>query len=82
MIWGNMGVRNEMNEWYDIRKKVLNEGVSKRQVMREQGLGWATLKKILKHSKPDKYRMSEILRSPGQLDRSFHAHLTVESMNT
>lgn len=49
-----------MNEWYEIRKKVLNEGVSKRQVMREDGLGWSTLKKILNHSKPDKYRMNQI----------------------
>jgi len=46
-----------MDRWTEIRKKVLVEGVSKRQVMDEEGIHWETLKKILVHSQPPGYRM-------------------------
>ncbi len=45
-----------MEKWEEIRRKVLVEGVSKRQVMKETGLHWETLKKILAHSSPPGYR--------------------------
>lgn len=48
-----------MYRWTEIRKKVLVEGASKRGVMSEEGLHWETLKKILKHSQPPGYRMSQ-----------------------
>jgi lambda repressor-like predicted transcriptional regulator len=41
-----------MQWWSEIRHRVLVEGVSKRQVLRETGLHWSTLEKILTHSEP------------------------------
>lgn len=48
-----------MDQWTEIRKKILVEGVSKRQVMEEEGIHWETLKKILAHSEPPGYQMSQ-----------------------
>jgi len=45
-----------MHWWSEIRRQVLVEGVSKRQVLRETGLHWTTLEKILTHSEPPGYR--------------------------
>jgi hypothetical protein len=45
----------------------LVEGVSRRQVLRETGMHWLTLKKILEHSKPPGYRQ-EKLRPPSSVD--------------
>ncbi len=45
-----------MDEWTEIRRRVLVEGVSRRQILRETGLHWLTLKKILAHSEPPGYR--------------------------
>jgi hypothetical protein len=39
-----------MDEWMTIRPRVLAEGVSKRQILREMGMHWTTLEKILEHS--------------------------------
>ena len=50
------GVYCDMDQWLDIRRKVLVEGVSKRQVLRETGMHWTTLEKMLSHSKPPGYR--------------------------
>ena len=41
-----------MEQWAEIRRRVLVEEVSKRQVLRETGLHWQTLKKVLHHSEP------------------------------
>src|SRR5271156_3012011 len=46
----------DMELWGRVRHKVLVEGQPKRQVMREEGLAWDTLKKILAHSAPPGYR--------------------------
>ena len=46
----------DMQGWSEIRRRVLVEGVSKRQVLRETGLHWTTLEKILTHSEPPGYR--------------------------
>ena len=46
----------DMELWGRVRHQVLVEGRPKRQVMREEGLAWATLKKILAHSAPPGYR--------------------------
>jgi transposase len=48
----------DMEQWSTIRRRVLVDGVSKRQVQRETGLHWKTLKKILGHSVPPGYRQS------------------------
>ncbi len=45
-----------MEWWADIRRQVLVEGVSKRQILRETGLHWKTLEKIISHSVPPGYQ--------------------------
>lgn len=49
----------DMEEWTTIRRQVLTEGVSKRQVLRETGMHWRTLEKILSHSRPPGYQLGE-----------------------
>ena len=49
-------MRTNMNEWTEIRRKVLVEGVSKRAIRREYGVGWDTLEKILTHPDPPGYQ--------------------------
>jgi transposase len=49
-------VRTDMELWSEIRRKVLVEGVSKRQICREYGLGWWTLEKMLAFTEPPGYR--------------------------
>jgi len=44
-----------MNEWTEIRRKVLVEGLSKRSACEEYGLGWRTLDKILRNPEPPGY---------------------------
>jgi transposase len=48
-----------MNEWTEIRRKVLVEGASKRSVAQAHGLGWRTLEKILANADPPGYRGAE-----------------------
>ena len=48
-----------MDRWMEIRRRVLVEGVSKRQVMAEEGIHWETLKKILAHGNPPGYRQKQ-----------------------
>jgi transposase len=45
-----------MEDWSEIRRRVLVEGVSRRQILRETKMHWLTLKKILEHSEPPGYR--------------------------
>jgi transposase len=45
-----------MENWAEIRRRVLVEGVSQREILRETGMHWKTLKKILEHSEPPGYR--------------------------
>src|SRR5512134_2548136 len=47
-----------MDDWSEIRRRVLVEGVSRRQILRETGMHWQTLKKILEHSQPPGYRQA------------------------
>ena len=48
-----------MDQWIDIRRRVLVEGVSKRQILRETAMHWRTLEKILTHSQPPGYRRAK-----------------------
>lgn len=48
-----------MDWWTKIRLEVSREESSKREVLRREGIGWDTLKKILKHSEPPGYRLQE-----------------------
>lgn len=53
-----------MQQWTDIRRRVLIEGVSKRQILRETGMHWTTLEKILSHSSPPGYQMKDLRQKP------------------
>ena len=46
----------DMEQWATIRRRVLVEGVSKRQILRETGMHHRTLEKILSYSSPPGYR--------------------------
>ncbi len=46
----------DMENWAEIRRRVLVDGQSKRSVCREFALHWETLQKILRHSEPPGYR--------------------------
>ena len=50
---------DDMEQWISIRRRVLVEGVSKRQILRETGMHWRTLEKVLRHGVPPGYRRSE-----------------------
>ena len=47
-----------MNEWTEIRRKVLVEGVSKRSIRRDYRIGSGALEKILANSEPLGYRQT------------------------
>ena len=47
-----------MEQWLEIRERVLRKGVSKRQILRETGMHWKTLEKILEHPFPPGYQRS------------------------
>jgi transposase len=47
-----------MELWSEIRRRVLVEGVSKRAVVRDYGIGWRTLAKILAHPEPPGFRLA------------------------
>jgi len=48
-----------MEQWSEIRRRVLIEGVSRRQILRETGMHWRTLQKMLEHSEPPGYRLEQ-----------------------
>lgn len=49
----------DMQKWIEIRRRVLNREISKRQACQEYGLGWRTLKRILEHEEPPRYRQKK-----------------------
>jgi hypothetical protein len=49
---GGQGVYTDTRWWEQIRQRVLREGVTEREVLRETGLHWLTLKKVLEHPEP------------------------------
>lgn len=53
-----------MNDWTEIRRKVLIDGASKRSIIRDYGIGGRTLAKILAHSEPPGYRSTKARRKP------------------
>ena len=46
----------DMENWAEIRRRVLVDGLSKRAACREYDLHWDTLTKILSHAEPPGYR--------------------------
>jgi hypothetical protein len=57
-------VYTEMEWWTRIHLEVLREEVSKREIIRREGISWDTLKKILAHPEPPGYRMREARLKP------------------
>ena len=53
-----------MNEWTEIRRKVLVEGVSKRSIRRDHRIGSAALEKVLANSEPLGYRQTIVRPKP------------------
>lgn len=53
-----------MKQWQEIRHRILKQGVSKRQILRETGMHWQTLEKILEHSSPPGYCRAKPVRKP------------------
>lgn len=53
-----------MEQWSEIRRRVLVAGVSKRQILQETGMHWTTLEKILAHSQPPGYQMERLRARP------------------
>ncbi len=52
-------MRTGRDWWTKIRLEVSREESSKREVLRREGMGWDTLKKILRHAEPPGYRLKE-----------------------
>ena len=50
---------SKMDQWIEIRQRVLREEVSKRQILRETGMHWKTLEKILSNASPPGYRRTK-----------------------
>ena len=53
-----------MDWWTKVRLEVLRGEKSKREVLRDEGIHWETLKKILEHSEPPGYRLKEARPKP------------------
>jgi transposase len=53
-----------MEKWTRIRLDVLHGDVSKREILRREGIHWDTLKKILTHPEPPGYRMKDSRPKP------------------
>ncbi len=53
---GGIRVFTDMENWAEIRRRVLVDGQSKRSVCREFDIHWDTLRKILNHPEPAGYR--------------------------
>ncbi len=53
-----------MQRWIEIRRRVLQGGMSKREACQEYGMGWRTLARILEHAEPPGYRRSRPRRKP------------------
>lgn len=59
----------EMKQWARVRRKVLVDKQSKRSVMREEGIHWETLKKMLAEAQPPGYRCRK------KVERKIDPHL-------
>ena len=57
-------MHTDMRWWTQIRTRVLREGVSKRQILRDTGIHWRTLQKVLEYPEPPGYRQSKPRAQP------------------
>ena len=49
----------DMEQWIEIRRRVLNGEMSKRAACAEYNIHWDTLARILTHSEPPGYRLTK-----------------------
>jgi transposase len=61
---GGTEVYTDMEQWTEIRRRVLVEGMSKRQACKQFAINWKTLRKILTHEEPPGYRRVKPPRRP------------------
>lgn len=54
----------DMEQWAEIRRRVLVDGMSKREACQTYQLHWKTLQKILSHAEPPGYRRVRPVRRP------------------
>jgi transposase len=52
-------VHTEMDWWIKVRLEALREESKKREILRREGIGWDTLKKIMRHPEPPGYCLKE-----------------------
>jgi hypothetical protein len=52
-------VYKDFKQWKEIRFQVLQEKVNKREVLRETGVHWMTLERVLQLSEPPGYRVKQ-----------------------
>src|SRR3954447_24959864 len=57
-------VYTDMQEWSEIRRRVMVDGESKRSVRERFGIHWSTLEKILRHPEPPGYRLKRPRAKP------------------
>jgi transposase len=61
---GGTEVYTDMEQWTEIRRRVLVDGLSKRQACKQFAINWKTLRKILTHAEPPGYRRVKPPRRP------------------
>ncbi|HEY2786950.1 MAG TPA: hypothetical protein VGJ05_18455 [Fimbriiglobus sp.] len=54
----------DMEQWTEIHRRVLVDGLSQREACKQYALHWRTLKKILTHAEPPGYRRLKPPRRP------------------
>ena len=54
----------DMEWWTKVRLEILRGKRKKREVLRSEGIGWETLKKILAYPEPPGYRLKEPRAKP------------------
>lgn len=57
-------MRTDMDEWTEIRRKVLVEKASKRSILREYGIGHQALERVLANPEPPGYQMTRTRQKP------------------
>jgi transposase len=63
-LTGGTEVHADMDQWAEIRRRVLTGGIGKREACRLYDIHWPTLKKILSHEEPPGYRRVAPPRRP------------------
>ena len=53
------GVYTDMEQWSEIRRRVLGGELSKRKACDEYDIHWDTLEKIRSHTEPPGYRLTK-----------------------